>query len=264
MHSIKPPTPASGVNFMWTFKNHPILNLILDCLVWMVWISECWLVSGVVTPGCQVLEDVSCSFGAIDHDFHICQPFFFKKNVKPLFSLEVWNCVSLSSFNYEEVGSIPDSPMNTFSVSHGVWRLTQSWSLHHGNAASSKGIWSWETALTRSVRFLGQHSSQPCTAYCLCQICGTWSLSLWHSGGYTVLARLGQYFGSSCLSSQLTSHLKIWCDVNPGDLSSGSVFCPVVPPPFQGRVSGTLNPCIPDWVLDSHSADSCSLLLSLL
>lgn len=92
-----------------------------------------------------------------------------------------------------------------------------------GNAASSKGIWSWETALTRPVRFLGQHSSQPCTAYCLCQICGPWSLSLWHSGGYT--ARLGQYFGSSCLSSHLTSHLKIWCDVNPGDLSSGWHFC---------------------------------------
>lgn len=100
--------------------------------------------------------------------------------------------------------------MNTFSVSHGVWRLTQSWSLHHGNAASSKGIWSWETALTRPVRFLGQHLSQPCTAYCLCQICGTWSLSPWHSGGNT--ARPILWFLMSEFTVDFPFEDLVWCE----------------------------------------------------
>jgi hypothetical protein len=64
-------------------------------------------------------------------------------------------------------------------------------------------------------------------------------------------------WGHSWLPNQEMS-----CDSNPEvNVSQGtwavvgvSVVCPVVPPSFpRGRVSGTLNSCIPGWVLGSHS-----------
>lgn len=68
------------------------------------------------------------------------------------------------------------------------------------DAASSKGSWDWEPALMWPIRFLGQRLSQPCMACCLSQICGTWSLSLWHSGRYA--GRPGQ--GSWLFRSEFT------------------------------------------------------------
>lgn len=142
--------------------------------------------------------------------------------------------------------------MNIFSVPSGAVRRIPGCSTLHGSCFF-KGIWSWAQALMWPIRFLGQHSSSPCMAYCLSQICGTRLLHCDTVAG----VQQGQVVSEFTLT--LSSGDFMWC--KSGDecwtVVGISVFCTVVLSPlWKGCWGQTLDSCIPGCheVLDSHLA----------